>query len=157
MMKNNLSLLIFGVFFALPLYAGEYASLKFDEVNMRTGPGERFPIKWVYQEKHYPIEVLDRFELWRQVRDKEGEIGWMHQNMLTKNRYVIITKEDNLLKKTDETKAVAVLQPGVLAKLERCPTGNYCRLTVHSGEEKYSGWYLRSNLWGIDNGEIVQE
>ena len=156
-MNNKLALLSLGVFFALPLYADEYASLKFDEVNMRTGPGERFPIKWVYQEKHYPMEVLDRFELWRQVRDKEGEIGWMHQNMLTKNRYVLITQEATLLKKTDDTKAVAVLQPGVIAKLDRCPKGDYCRITVYSDDEKYSGWYLRSNLWGLDLGEIVED
>ena len=156
-MNNKLALLSLGVFFALPLYAGEYASLKFDEVNMRTGPGERFPIKWVYQEKHYPIEVLDRFELWRQVRDKEGEIGWMHQNMLTKKRYALITQEATLLKKTDDTKAVAVLQPGVIAKLDRCPKGDYCRITVYSDDEKYSGWYLRSNLWGLDLGEIVED
>ena len=155
-MKNK-ALLLFALIFSLPVFAGEYSSLKFDEVNMRTGPGERFPIKWVYQEKHYPIEVLDRFELWRQVRDKEGEIGWMHQNMLTKNRYVLITQEATLLKKTDDIKAVAVLQPGVIAKLDRCPKGDYCRITVYSDDEKYSGWYLRSNLWGLDSGEIVED
>jgi len=157
MMNNKMIFLALLGVFSFPVYAGEYASLKFDEVNMRAGPGERFPIKWVYQEKHYPIEVLDRFELWRQVRDKEGEIGWMHQNMLTKNRYVIITQEASLLKKPDDVKSVAVLQPGVIAKLDRCPAGDYCRITVRHMDEKYSGWYRRSNLWGLDNSEIVQE
>ena len=141
---------------SFPAWAAEYASLKYNEVNMRTGPGEKFPIRWVYQEKNYPVEVLDSFELWRQVRDKEGEIGWIHQNQLKDARYVLITKEDTLLKKVGENRLVATLQPGVIARLERCPEGNYCRLSVQSGEEKYTGWFLRSNLWGINSGEIVE-
>ena len=139
-----------------PAWSAEYASLKYNEVNMRTGPGEKFPIRWVYQEKNYPVEVLDSFELWRQVRDKEGEIGWIHQNQLKDARYVLIMKEDALLKKVGESRSVAILQPGVIARLERCPEGNYCRLSVSLGEEKYTGWFLRSNLWGINSGEIVE-
>ena len=139
-----------------PAWSAEYASIKYNEVNMRTGPGEKFPIRWVYQEKNYPVEVLDSFELWRQVRDKEGEIGWIHQNQLKEARYVLITKEDSLLKKVGESRLIATLQPGVIARLDRCPEGNYCRLSVQSGEEKYTGWFLRSSLWGINSGEIVE-
>ena len=77
--------------------------------------------------------------------------------MLNKNRYVIITQEASLLKKPDNAKSVAVLQPGVIAKLDRCPPGDYCRISVLHMDEKYSGWYLRSNLWGLDSKEIVEE
>ena len=153
MKKISLMLLLILTF---PAVAAEYASLKYNEVNMRTGPGEKFPIKWVYQEKNYPIEVLDSFELWRQVRDKDGEVGWVHQNQLKNVRYVLITREDSLLKKVGDSRLVATLQPGVIARLDRCPEGNYCRLSVQSGEEKYTGWFLRSNLWGINSGEILE-
>ena len=145
------------VWISCPVWATEYVSLKYNEVNMRTGPGERFPIKWVYQEKNYPVEVLDSFETWRYVRDKDGDIGWIHQNQLNKARSVLIMKEAPLLKKTDETRAVAVLQPGVIARLNRCPKGDYCRLSVQSGDEKYTGWFLRSNLWGVDAGKIIDK
>ena len=87
------------LFWAAAVYAADYASLKYDEVNLRTGPGERFPILWVYQEKNFPVEVLDSFELWRQIREKDGTVGWVHQNMLKKQRYVLIEKEGSLLKK----------------------------------------------------------
>ena len=69
---------------SMAVHASEYASLKYDEVNMRAGPGERFPILWVFQEKNYPVEVLDSFEIWRQIRDKDGTVGWVHQNKLKK-------------------------------------------------------------------------
>ncbi len=153
---KKLSLIFLILCTICPVLATEYASLKYDQVNMRTGPGERFPIKWVYQEKNYPLEILDSFELWRQVRDKEGDVGWIHQNQLKDVRYVLITKEDALLKKVGESRSVAILQPGVIARLERCPKGNYCRLSVQSDDEKYTGWFLRSSLWGITPGEIIE-
>lgn len=155
--KNYFVLLTCVCFLSLPALGSEYASLKYNEVNMRTGPGERFPIKWVYKEKTYPVEVLESYELWRQVRDKDGEIGWMHQNQLTQTRHVLIVRESPLLKKIENGRSIAILQPGVIARLDRCPEGsNYCRLTVHLNDEKYTGWFLRSNIWGIDNGEIIE-
>ena len=42
---------------------GRFVSLKKDEVNLRTGPGERYPILWVYQERGYPVKVLDEFDI----------------------------------------------------------------------------------------------
>ena len=138
--------------------ATEYASLKHDEVNMRTGPGERYPIMWVYQEKNFPVEVLDSFEIWRQIREKDGTVGWVHQNMLKKTRYLIVEKEDSLLKKNDSTSPVlAIVQPGVIARLEECPQGDYCRITVSDEEHIKKGWFPRSSLWGIDKGEIVEK
>ena len=138
--------------------ATEYASLKHDEVNMRTGPGERYPIMWVYQEKNFPVEVLDSFEIWRQIREKDGTVGWVHQNMLKKTRYLIVEKEDSLLKKNDPASSpVAVVQPGVIARLEECPAGDYCRITVSDEEHIKKGWFPRSSLWGIDKGEIVEK
>ncbi len=153
MKKISLICLLLLVF---PALASEFQSLKYDKVNMRAGPGEKFPIKWVYQEKNYPIEVLDSFELWRQVRDKEGEVGWIHQNQLSKNRYVLILKESSLFKKAGQ-RPIATIQPGVIARLDRCPEGDYCRLTVYSNDEKYTGWFLRSNLWGINPNEIIEK
>lgn len=157
MMKNNL--LLGGlIFFSVTVGATEYASLKHDEVNMRAGPGERFPILWVYQERNFPVEVLDSFELWRQIREKDGTVGWVHQNMLKKQRYVLIEKEGNLLKKDDpESSVLAVVQPGVIARLEECPKGSYCRISVSDEIYTKKGWFLRSSLWGINENEIVEK
>lgn len=155
-MKNK-GLFVFALFFSLSVQATEYASLKHDEVNLRTGPGERYPILWVYQEKNFPVEVLDSFELWRQIREKDGTVGWVHQNMLKKTRYVIVEKEDSLLKKNDpESYPVAIVQPGVIARLEECPLGKYCKITVSDETHTKKGWFPRANLWGLDAGEVVE-
>ena len=139
-------------------YATEYASLKKDQVNLRTGPGDRYPIMWVYQEKNFPVEVLDSFEIWRQIREKDGTVGWVHQNMLKKTRYVVVEKEGDLLKKNDpDSSHIAVVQPGVIAHLEECPKGPYCKIIVSDEVYTKKGWFPRSSLWGLDKDEIVEK
>ena len=32
-----------------------FASLKSDEVNVRTGPGTRYPVDWVFKRKSMPV------------------------------------------------------------------------------------------------------
>ena len=144
--------------FSMAAHTTEYASFKHDKVNMRAGPGERFPILWVYQEKNFPVEVLDSFEIWRQIREKDGTVGWVHQNMLKKARYVLIEKEGTLLKKNEvNALPVAIIQPGVIAKLDECPRGNYCRIVVSDEMHTKKGWFPRSGLWGLDKGEIIEK
>ena len=146
------------LFFSMSVHATEYASLKKDQVNLRTGPGDRYPIMWVYQERNFPVEVLGSYEIWRQIREKDGTVGWVHQNMLKKTRFVLIEKESSLLKKAEpESATVAIVQPGVIAKVESCPLGPYCKITVSDEINTKTGWFLRSNLWGLDKDEIVKK
>ena len=158
-MKINKWIIFWGCYLVPVIgQATEYASLKYNEVNLRTGPGERFPVLWVYQEKNFPVEVLDSFEIWRQVREKDGTVGWVHQNMLKKARYVLINREDSLLKKGEQSSPViAIVQPGVIAKIEECPKGDYCKITVSDETHLKKGWFPRSSLWGLDKDEIVEK
>ena len=158
-MKKVENRLLLGICLLISMAASatEYAALKHDEVNLRTGPGERFPILWVYQEKDFPVQVLDSFETWRQIREKDGTIGWVHQNMLKKTRYAIVVKENPLLKQDrSDAPAVAIVQPGVIARVESCPKGQYCRINVSDENHIKTGWFPRSSLWGLDKGELIE-
>src|SRR5476649_1199442 len=42
-----------------------FASLRSDEVNVRTGPGTRYPVDWVFKRKGMPIEIVAEYENWR--------------------------------------------------------------------------------------------
>ena len=65
-------MLVFMILFCtLPAFAQEsldhlplprWASLSSDEVNIRTGPGKRYPIDWVLRKKHLPVEITREFE-----------------------------------------------------------------------------------------------
>jgi len=134
-----------------------FYSLGFEKVNLRAGPAERFPIKWVYQEKNYPLEVIDSFEHWRQVREADGTIGWVHQKMLKNARYVLIQDEDKLLSSPSVSgKVVAYVQPGVLARVHSCPSGDYCLLQFSHGDKKIEGWFPRRFVWGLYDGEVIE-
>ena len=63
-----------------------FVSLKSDEVNLRTGPGKRYPIDWIYRRRGLPVEIIDEFDDWRRVRDHDGTVGWVHRFMLVSQR-----------------------------------------------------------------------
>ena len=133
-----------------------FSSLKSDKVNLRTGPGERFPIQWVYQEKHYPVEVLDSFDIWRQIREQDGTIGWVNEKMLSKERYVVIQEEEKLLDSPSVSgRVIAYVQPGVIAKVHSCPSGDFCRLRFIYEDKKVEGWFPKRFVWGLEQGEII--
>src|SRR4030095_12903685 len=58
-----------------------FASLRSDEVNVRTGPGTRYPVDWVFKRKGMPVEIVAEYENWRKIRDWKGARGWGHQRV----------------------------------------------------------------------------
>jgi SH3-like domain-containing protein len=130
-----------------------FASLRADLVNLRTGPGERYPIEWVYQRKGLPIEVLGAFDVWRKVRDSDGTEGWMHQRMLTTARSVVVKGALRPLRSdpADNATVVARAEPGVVARLVEC-RGAWCRIEAQDIE----GWIRRSEIWGVLPDETVR-
>ena len=78
-----------------------FVSLRAEEVNMRAGPGVRYPVDWVYKRKNMPVEVIAEFGTWRKVRDIQGTQGWIHQSMLSSNRWVTITGPARTLRRKE--------------------------------------------------------
>jgi len=143
---------------ALPAGAAEnehmprFVSLRADEVNLRTGPGERYPIDWVLVKKGMPVEMIDQYDVWRRVRDWQGSQGWVHQRMVTGARTVIITDKTRTLHADadDQSPAVARAEPGVIARLLEC-RGAWCRVEA----QDIRGWLKRSEVWGVYADETV--
>jgi SH3-like domain-containing protein len=130
-----------------------YVALRAPEVNLRTGPGLRYPIEWVYAQTGLPVEVIDEFETWRRIRDWEGSIGWVHQNMLTGDRQVLVIGKQRLLRRTPEEGAAgqALLEAGVTGKLNRCSSG-WCEIEVGGR----AGWLRDDEIYGVAPGEEVR-
>ncbi len=128
-----------------------FVSLRSDNVYVRTGPGMRYPVKWVFQRKNWPLEVVREFDTWRQIRDIEGEEGWVHQTLIYNQRHVIVQGEKPVTlyrKPSPESRALAEFEPGVLAHLSGC-TGAWCE--VDQGD--FEGWMPKSSLWGVYEAE----
>jgi SH3-like domain-containing protein len=135
---------------ALPV--PRFVSLRVDEVNLRSGPGERYPIDWVLTRKGLPVEIVQEFDVWRKIRDSQGSIGWVHQRMITGTRTVIVTGETRTLHADPDraSPAVARAEPGVIARLLEC-RGAWCRVEA----QDLRGWLRRGEVWGVYADEAV--
>lgn len=130
-----------------------FVSLRADEVNVRTGPGVRYPVDWVLVRRNMPIEIIAEFDTWRKVRDWQGTEGWVHQSMLSGHRTVVVTGGVRVLRRepAPDAPAVAKVETGVIAQLLKCD-GAWCR-TEASG---FRGWLRRSEMWGIYPDEKIE-
>lgn len=133
-----------------------FVSLRADEVNLRTGPGIRYPIDWVYQRRGLPVEVIDEFEAWRRIRDREGTTGWVHQSMLSAERTAVVIGERRMLRQTAaaQSEAVAWLEPGVIVSLQRCAEV-WCEAVALEGGDSYRGWIGKDEIWGVYPDETL--
>jgi SH3-like domain-containing protein len=131
-----------------------FVALRSDDVNLRAGPGTRYPIEWVYKRRELPVEILREFEVWRLVQDSDGIKGWVHQATLTGRRSFIVNGGDTTLRHDaqDSAAAVAILKPGVIGHIRSCQANSdWCQVQVGD----YRGFLKRSQFWGALPNETV--
>lgn len=135
-----------------------YVSLKSGRINVRRGPGDDYPIEWVFEKKGLPVEITAESDRWRRIRDREGDIGWVWHSMLDGRRTAIV--ENRMgdgrplalhVEPTAASAVVAYAEPGVIAQLASCKAG-WCELKA-SG---YEGWIERTSLWGVYPDETFE-
>jgi SH3-like domain-containing protein len=132
-----------------------FVSLRSDEVNLRTGPGVRYPLDWIYTRRDLPVEVIAEFETWRKIRDWQGTEGWVHQSMLSARRMAVITQGRKRLKAEPDEKAVALaeLDTNVVVRLLACPRDkSFCKVEI----QNMQGWLRRDEFWGVYQGEYIE-
>jgi SH3-like domain-containing protein len=131
----------------------QFASLRADRVNVRTGPGMRYPIVWVFVRQGLPVEITAAFDLWRRIRDIDGEVGWIHTSLLSRERAAIITGEARpLYRDPDSTSPpVALAEAGVVGRVLQCREA-WCELSIG----RIRGWTHRTSLWGVYPSEEIE-
>jgi len=129
-----------------------FASLRSDEVNVRTGPGPRYPVEWILTRKGMPVEIVAEYETWRKIRDSQGTSGWLYHGLLTGKRSFIVAAKAASLHRTPAPSAevMAMLEPEVVGDIRSC-TGEWCRVRA-SGT---SGWIKRTDIWGTYKSEPI--
>ena len=130
-----------------------FASLRSDEVNLRVGPGENYPIEWVLKRKDMPVEIVEQFENWRRVRDWQGDKGWVLDRMIADRRDVIVDGAVRVLYRQPDPRSpiVARAEPGVVARLIAFQ-GPWCHIEVGG----FAGWVQRGEVWGVYPDETLQ-
>jgi SH3-like domain-containing protein len=142
---------------SLPARAAEdgklpyFASMKGETTNMREGPGADSRVKWVYHRKGLPVEVIASFEVWRRVRDMDGEIGWIHVALLSRERMAVVkgAGQAPVWNRADvKSDVLAEAKPGAVGRLEHCGAAA-CEVKFDGAK----GWVDRNRLWGVHGGE----
>ena len=128
-----------------------FVSLGVSKANMRVGPSRNHPIKWEYQHRGMPLEVIREHENWRQVREVDGTDGWMHRQLLSGGRTGIIQPDWVSIRDeaNDASHILARVQKGKVVRLDSCGPA-WCNVEVDDVE----GWVEREAIWGIYDHEI---
>ena len=129
-----------------------FVSLKSNDVNLRVGPSTNYPIRLKYITQNLPIEIIDEFDVWRQARDHNGTIGWLHKSLIKGERYILTgyknEKEINLYN-IPNGKIIGVIKKNNILDLKMCII-DWCKVS----QNKIKGWLLKKNIWGVHDFEI---
>ena len=123
-----------------------WASLRSDEVNMRVGPSENYPIDWVYHRVGLPVKVVRLYQGWRRVRDQDGAEGWVVARLLNPQRTAVVVGKGLAPMRAGANSAATLrwrVEPGVVGTLGECTDG-WCELNIGGR----AGWVEQQRLWG---------
>lgn len=128
-----------------------YASLKSDNVYVRTGPSMDYPIKWIYKKEGMPVEIIQEFDAWRKIKDPNGDIGWAHKILLSGKKTARISSDEPAIAydDTEMEKPVVQFEKGVIVNIEECQK-LMCRVQF----APYEGWIEKKHLWGVYGSDI---
>lgn len=131
-----------------------YVSLKSDEINVRVGPGKRYPIRYVYKRARLPVQIIEEFAHWRKIKDYEGANGWVHKNMLEGGRTaMIVDKPQNLYARPEVSdQPVMRAEPTVIGRVRAC-LPDWCLMEM-AGRD---GWIRKADIWGVAREEVFEE
>ena len=125
-------------------------SIKGDDVNMRSGPGTNYKGMWELSQG-FPLMVLKKKGSWYRVRDFEGTIGWVHEDVTDSKSHMIVKVHKNSQKRINirsgpgtKYRIVAKAYYGVVFKTLQQKHG-WAQVQHEKG---VTGWIKRSLLWG---------
>lgn len=124
-------------------------SVKRDNINLRSGPGVGYDIKWAYG-TGFPLQVLERKGEWIKVSDFEKDTGWIHASLVSDDQFVIVKAHKNTDKKVNirsgpstSFNIIGKAYYGVVFKRLESRSG-WSKVKHESGLE---GWINNSLLW----------
>ena len=124
----------------------KYLTTRYNEVNVRNGPGLNNLILFKILKKGYPLLIIEKFENWYRVVDFNNNKGWISKTQLSNDSYVIIVKSEKVLKfPNHNSKILAIAKINFILELEKCRK-KWCKVK----SDKVKGWVPKKSLWGVD-------
>lgn len=98
--------------------------------------------------KYFPLEVVGKKGVWRQVKDFEGDIGWVHSDYLSTAKTAIVTNEFANIRASSSISSEKVGKADygdvfpVLSVKDKW-------VEIQMPDSKESAWIYKSLLWDI--------
>lgn len=138
-------LLAFLVLGAESAAAQKMVSVNADNTNWRSGPGTRFPVRWIL-DRGYPLAVIGTRNGWLHVRDFERDEGWIARQVTSQTPHSVVKVKAALVREQPSTgsRVLAKLVYGeVVKRLES--KADWVKVALKSGRR---GWMAKRLLWG---------
>ncbi len=128
-------------------FTDDFISIKeiTDKANLRKGPGEWYPIKWIISTPNLPLKVLENSENFNKVQLHDGSQGWLSKILTSNKHNLIVIKDTNLVSRNG--KAIAKVLKYFIIKKHNCDIKNkpkLCQVEV----SKIRGYIKKSDMWG---------
>lgn len=114
-------------------------------LNMRSGPGTHTEILWELQ-RGYPLQVIKRQNRWLQVKDFEGDTGWVARSLTGNTPHHVVKSPTANVRSGPGTehRIVGKAEYGEVMRTHE-KRGRWVRVE-REGASK--GWIAKSLLWG---------
>ncbi len=145
-------------FSAVNVRVGNMVSIASGTVNMRSGPGKKYAVKWE-MDKGYPLRVVGSKGNWLKVKDFENDEGWIYKKLVSRKPHLIVkvnkgsNKKFKLYEKpAAHSSTLGEAGPGTVFKVRQW-SGEWVKVSHKSGLQ---GWVKRSLLINIRSGPGIK-
>ncbi|MBU4235408.1 MAG: SH3 domain-containing protein [Proteobacteria bacterium] len=129
----------------------EMKSTSGEKVSLRTGPGEKYNVKWEFG-NGFPVKILSKKGKWTKVQDFENDSGWVYTSMLNNKPHIIVKVNKGKNIKINirsgpgpKYSVVGKAYYGVVFEKKEQKKG-WVKVRHESGLE---GWIEKSLVWGF--------
>ena len=144
-MKKTLFYTVLVFVLSVGTASAERLSVGVNKANVRSGPGKNYEVLWSVG-KYFPVDIVKTSGDWRQIRDYEGDVGWIHHSLLKEVPSVIV--KGSLVNVREgpgkDTKVLFQAETGVSFKVEE-QKDKWLRVKHADGD---TGWIHESLVWG---------
>ena len=131
--------------------SAQMLSVDGENVNLRSGPGTKYQVKWEYG-KGFPLKVVSKKGDWVKVTDFENDSGWIYKPLLSKKGHMIVKAFKDKNKRVNirsgpgtRYKVVGKAYYGVVFETLEQKNG-WAKVRHESG---LVGWIKRTLVWGF--------
>lgn len=140
-----------------------FLSTKFVQSNIRSGPGEDFPVVWQYKQKYMPFKVVASYKNWYQIQDINNHVGWIFKPT-TSNIESALTRGKTIVRNqpNETSRIIATLDRKIVVVVKKI-NNDYVKIYLHISNLGHAstniiGWTKISNLWGdLNSSSFVDD